>query len=453
MTWTDLNECPRTFQVGEKSGMNVKAPSQKCSMNVLFCNKYFFLNGGTEKYLQSMLHELSALGHTAIPFSVRYANSWPSPYSEYFLNPPGSSEETHFKHLRLGLFNAIRYLDRSIYSLDARKALSRFLDRLQTVHVAYLLNIYNYMSPSIIHTLKKHDIPVVLRLGDYNLLCPSYLFLRKGKPCQLCMKGDYFHGVRYRCVKGSFAVSAVRVAGMYLQHWLRVYHLVDAFVVPSDFMRQCLVAGGFPARRIHVMRTPVHQPLKLPEVKRNHVLYFGRIAFEKGLDTLVTAYQRSGIHPHLILAGNSFDGEQERLRRLVLPEWQHRIHFVGFQEGDRLLELVAGALFSVVPSRWYDNAPQSICESLACGTPVLASQIGAIPEQVQDGVTGRLFTSDCEEELLDALRWMASDPRRLEQMGQAGRRFIAEHHSMHQHLKQLLGLFSGLAIHESQIGI
>jgi glycosyltransferase involved in cell wall biosynthesis len=413
-------------------------------MNILFCNKYFFLNGGTEKYLQAMMQELAILGHTTIPFSVRYAKSWPSPYSDCFLKPPGSPDETHFENLRVGLFNSIRLLDRSLYSFEARTALSRFLDRLPTVHVAYLLNIYNYMSSSIIHTLKGRGIPVVLRLGDYNLLCPSYLFLRDGKPCQLCMKGDYSNGLRYRCVKGSYAASAVRVVSMVLQQWLKVYHLVDAFVVPSDFMRLCLVTGGFPAKRIHVMRTPVALPAQPPELKRSHVLYFGRIAFEKGLDTLVSAYQRSGIEPDLILAGKSFDGEQERVQQLILPKWRHRIRFVGFQEGETLLQLVAGALFTVVPSRWYDNAPQNICESLACGTPVLASRIGAIPEQVRDGVTGKLFTPDCEDELSVALQWMTSDSERLERMGLMGRQWVTKHHAMHRHSELLLELFSGL---------
>jgi glycosyltransferase involved in cell wall biosynthesis len=413
-------------------------------MNILFCNKYFFLNGGTEKYLQAMMQELAVLGHTTIPFSVRYAKSWPSPHSDCFLKPPGSPDETHFENLQVGLFNSIRLLDRSIYSFEARTSLSRFLDRLPTLHVAYLLNIYNYMSPSIIHTLKDRGIPVVLRLGDYNLLCPSYLFLRDGKPCQLCMKGDYSNGLRYRCVKGSYAASAVRVVSMVLQQWLKVYHLVDAFVVPSDFMRRCLVTGGFPANRIHVMRTPVALPAQPPEVKRSHVLFFGRIAFEKGLDTLVSAYQRSGIEPDLILAGKSFDGERERLQRLILPKWRHRIRFVGFQDGEALLQLVAGALFTAVPSRWYDNAPQSICESLACGTPVLASRIGAIPELVRDGVTGKLFTPDCEEELSVALQWMTSDSERLEQMGLGGKQYVTEHHAMHHHSDRLLELFDEL---------
>ena len=84
-------------------------------------------------------------------------------------------------------------------------------------------------------------------------------------------------------------------------------------------------------------------------------------------------------------------GEEERLKRLIEPHVKNRIHFLGFQSGQTLMQWIAEALFSVVPSRWYDNAPISAYESFMNGTPVLASRIGGIPEQVQEGVTGRLF--------------------------------------------------------------
>ncbi len=414
------------------------------TMNILFCNKYFFLNGGTERYLRTMMEHLSGRGHGAIPFSVRYAGSWRSPFERFFLDPPGAPEAAHFSNIRLGCSSAVRHLDRAIYSVEARLRLARLLDHVKPIHVAYLLNVYNYLSPSIIHTLKRRNIPVVLRLGDYNLQCASYLFLRDGKPCQLCMHGDFINGLRYRCVKGSAAVSAVRVFSMYLQRWLRVYDHVDAFVVPSTLMKTCLVAGGYPRDRIHVMRTPVPKTEPLPRKPGRHVLYFGRIAFEKGLDTLLEAYQESAVEPDLVLVGKSFDGERERLQRLIRPQWRHRIHFVGFREGEALERLIREAWFTVVPSRWFDNAPQSLTESLAHGVPVLAARIGAIPEQVQDGVTGRLFTPDHVEELREALRWMISDPHRLERMGREGRRFVEVHHDLDRHTEGLLRLFSAL---------
>ena len=414
-------------------------------MRIVLCNKYFFLNGGTEKYLHDMLESLSASGHDPIPFSVQYAGSWPSPYERYFLPPPGDPSQAHFKNIQLASTNWLRLLDRSIYSLEARSCLSRLMGEIGRLDVAYLLNIYNYMSPSIIHTCVKHGIPVVIRLGDYHLLCPSYTLLRDGAPCTLCLGGNYLHGLQYRCVKGSFAASALRVLSMYVHRWLKIYRHVGAFVVPCHFMKDKLMAAGFPSERIHLIRTPIvspHLPADLP--KASYLLYFGRISYEKGLDTLIEAYQQTLPPVDLVLIGRSYDGERERLEKLINREGAARIQFRDFMAGEALSPWIAQALFTVVPSRWYDNAPISIYESYLHGTPVLASNIGGIPEQVRDGVTGRLFSPDSVSDLGESIRWMLGDRDRLLQMGRAGRDLVLREYSMEEHLARLIELFEKL---------
>jgi len=402
-----------------------------------------------------MLARFADLGHTPVPFSVRYADSWDSPYSGYFLPPPGKSGEPHYKDIKIDAWNWIRYLDRAIYSFEARKALNKLIGDNGTFDIAYVLNIYNYMSPSIFHALKQHNIPIILRLGDYNLLCPAYLFLRRGKPCTLCIKSNYIHGIRHRCVKNSFTVSFLRSFSMFIHKMIGIYKLVDAFVVPCLFMKSMLIQGGFPENKIHLARTPVYSTSnQLPNVDKSeldnkgaYILYFGRISYEKGLDTLIHAFQKTDPPLDLYLIGRSYDGEEERLRRLMLPKFENRVHFPGFQKGEALSRWIAGALFSVVPSRWYDNAPLAVYESFLHGTPVLAAGIGGIPEQVEDGVTGRLFMPDSVNSLSEGLLWMLQDRERLGKMGERGRRFIAQHHGMEAHMSQLLSLFERVAAH------
>ncbi|MCX5895610.1 MAG: glycosyltransferase family 4 protein [Proteobacteria bacterium] len=412
-------------------------------MKIILCNKYFFLNGGTEKYLQTLVKELPNTGHTPIPFSVKYEGNWESPYNSYFLAPPGSPEQTHFKDITLSPANVLRLIDRSIYSFEAKKYLSKLLQTIGTADIAYILNIYNYMSPSIIHTFRKNNIPVVAQLGDYNLLCPSYIFLRDGKPCTLCMQGRYHYGLRYRCVKNSFAASAVRVLAMYIHRWLRIYNLVDVFLVPCVFMREKLIEGGLPGERIQLLHYPVEITERMEEhQKKNYIVYFGRISYEKGLDTLITAYQKLSLPVDLVIIGRSYDDEQERLQQMIQPEYAHRIRFLGFKTGEELSRLIGEALLSVVPSRCYDNAPISIYESFLQGTPVIASRIGGIPEQVQEGITGRLCAPDSEEEMQGALRWMLDDRERLRRMGKTGMDYVTTQLSVEKHMAQLLDIFN-----------
>jgi glycosyltransferase involved in cell wall biosynthesis len=412
-------------------------------MKIIVCNKFFFLNGGTEKYLQALLRHLSLSGHDPVPFSVGYAGSWQSEYSRFFLPPPGRADEIFYRDIRLRPASILRYIDRSVYSLEARRALARLLRETGGADIAYLLNIYNYMSPSIIDGFRKRGIPVVMRLGDYNLQCPSYLFLRANRPCTLCMRGSYWHGLRYRCVKGSFSASTLRAAAMYVHRLLRLYTRVDAFVVPCEFMRSQLVLGGFPYERIHVIRSPAVSETAPDSARtRRHILYFGRISPEKGLDTLIEAWSRLADAPELILAGRSYDGEQERLATLVPRSHRDRVIFTGFQEPAELGRLIDEALLTAVPSRWYDNAPLSVHESFLHATPVIAARIGGIPEQVQHGITGMLFEPDSADGLHAALHAMLSDRELLEQMGRAAHDYVNRECGMDLHAEHLLDLFA-----------
>lgn len=451
-------------------------------MQIIFCNKYFFLNGGVEKYLYDVMNFLSARGHKTIPFSVRYAGTWDSPYQDYFLAPPGDPDQALWANIRFSPANILRFLDRSTYSFEARIKLSRLLKAVGGADIAYVLNIYNYMSPSILHTFKRHRIPVVMQIGDYNLLCPSYSLLRKGTPCTLCVRGEYYHGLRYRCVKNNLAASAVRVAAMYLQRMLGIYKLVDAFVVPCEFMRNKLIEGGFAEEKlsllpypvelrqrrrrkegdrdgegrrkgekrsesaIHVLQYPIERTTAPDKTwrKKNYIVYFGRLSYEKGIDILISAFQKLNPPVDLYLIGRSYDGEEERLKRLIEPGMKGRIHFLGFQSGQTLMQWIAEAQFSVVPSRWYDNAPISAYESFLNGTPVLASRIGGIPEQVEEGVTGYLFEPDSSDELAQKMDLMLSNREKLLEMGITGQAFVKKKLNIKDQMDSLITLFENV---------
>ncbi len=447
-------------------------------MKIIFCNKYFFLNGGTEKYLYNVMNYICAKGHTAIPFSVNYTGSWESEYKDFFLAPPGNPDHAHLGNIRFSPFNILRFLDRSTYSIEARMKLRKLLKKVKGADIAYVLNIYNYMSPSIFHTFKRHNIPIVMHIGDYNLICPSYSLLRNAKPCTLCIKGEFYHGLKHICVKNHLTASAVRVSAMYLHRLLGLYDLADAIVVPCEFMKHMLIEGGFsdkkltllpyPVERrqgerrkpgdrdgegrragenkIHVLRYPIErttEPDKKWE-KKNYILYFGRISYEKGIDTLIEAFQKLNPDADLYIIGRSYDAEEDRLKKLIVSHMKDRIHFPGFQSGQTLNQWIAEALFSVVPSRWYDNAPLSVYESFLFGTAVLGARIGGITEQIQEGITGRLFEPDSCADLVKKMSDMLLNRDKLINMGIAGQDYVKKNLLIRDQMDSLASLFESV---------
>ena len=417
-------------------------------MKIVACNKYFFLNGGTERYLATCLEELPRRGHTIAPFSVAYERNWPSPYAAYFMPPPGDPTQTHYRQIRLTPASFWSYAERSLYSFTANRALGRLLDALGGADIGYVLNVYNYMSPSVMRVFRARGIPAVVRFGDYNALCASYSFLRQGRPCLECGRGNFLRGLLHRCVKGSFAASALRAASMYLHRFLRLYENADAVVAPCAFMRARLIDGGFDAARIHVVPQPALPLPPLPPGEEtptgNYILYFGRLSPEKGLDTLVRAYLALDPAEDLILAGASFDGCGEALAALVPPDKRDKVRFPGFQEGQALARLAAGARLTVVPSRWYDNAPLAVLESALAGVPVLGAAIGGIPELIEPGVTGELFAPDDAADLAAKLGTMLADRPGLARMGRAAREMAGQRFGLERHFDALTALFEEL---------
>jgi glycosyltransferase involved in cell wall biosynthesis len=413
---------------------------------VLLANKYFFPNGGTEIYLRILLDELPRLGHVCVPFAVDYQGNWDSPYAKYFVPSPAGPGAPRLEQMRLTPARVLALLERSVYSLAAQKCLRRLLDETGPVDAALAINIYNYMSPSILPVLARRGVPIAMLVGDYNLMCANYQFLRDNTPCFLCQKGAYLNGLRFRCVKGSLAASAVRVLSMYVQRLLKLWDLVDVFLTPCAFMRDRLAESGVPEKKLRLVRYPVRAsaPVESGD-KGDYLVYFGRISAEKGLDVLIDAYQLAAPQADLVILGRDYDGELARLRARVRPEFARRIRFPGFATGAELSRIISGALLSVVPSRWHDNAPLSVYESMLHGTPVVGAAMGGIPEQIREDVDGALFDPGSAADLARVLTRLLADREALAAMGRAGRARVLVENDPATHAAELADILASLA--------
>lgn len=94
---------------------------------------------------------------------------------------------------------------------------------------------------------------------------------------------------------------------------------------------------------------------------------------------------------------------------------------------EQVLAAMARARLLIVPSLWYENYPMTVVEAMACGTPVLASRLGALPTIVTEGETGALFQPGNAADLARRARELLGDEARLEQMGRAARAHYEAH--------------------------
>ena len=153
---------------------------------------------------------------------------------------------------------------------------------------------FRSISPAAHHAAKAEGVPLVQSVRNYRLICPAATLFRDGGVCEDCLgRTAPWPGVLHGCYResrsASAAVAAMIVAHRMLRTWQRK---VDAFVALSRFARDKLIEGGLPADRIAIKPNFVDDEPGQGRGPGDYALYVGRLAPEKGLMTLLQAWQR-----------------------------------------------------------------------------------------------------------------------------------------------------------------
>ncbi len=408
-------------------------------MKILLVNYRYFISGGPEKYMFNIKNMLEENGHKVIPFSVHSNKNIETEYSKYFVEPIGGRDATYFEECKKTPKVIAQMLTRSIYSREVEKAIKKEIKE-EKPDLVYIIHFVNKLSPSVIFGAKEMGVPVILRLSDYFMLCPRFDFIYRKKPCEECLTKGYRMCIKRRCVKNSLFASTVRVLSMKVHKLIKVYEKVDAFVTPSGFLRQKLIDNGFDKNKINCIPTFTFSKTDIGEQEiGSYGLYFGRITEEKGVSTVVKAYEKLPDH-YVKIMGNDSTEEAARLKNYIKEKRIKNVEFVGFKSGAELEEIIKKARFTLIPSIWYDNLPNTALESFQYSKPVIASNIGSLPELVRDGVNGYLFEAGNVKDLMEKIRVLDSDLM-VEKMGYESRRCLDERFSPEAHYQTLMNLF------------
>ncbi len=364
-------------------------------MKILMVNKFFYIKGGSETYYFALKRLLEAQGHTVIDFSMQDEKNFTSKYSKYFVeNVNYNSAEGLKKNLKAG-FNIV-------YSKEAKKKFEQLViaTRPDIIH----LHIFQHqLSPSILDVIKKYNLPTVYTAHDLKMLCLNYKMMHHGKICEECKGQKYYRCAVNKCVKESFAKSCINVAEGYIHKWRHSYDVIDKIITPSAFYKKKFEEFGIPSKR--VVHIPNFLDTEKPEVNKTddceeYYLYFGRLSEEKGVLTLLRAFQ--GINAKLYIVGTG--PIKSDIEEYILAESIKNVKVLGFMSGQPLKDIVGNAKAVILPSEWYENGPYSAIEALQMGRPIIGADIAGIPELV-DG-NGYLFKSGSPGDLKEQIEKM-----------------------------------------------
>lgn len=398
---------------------------------VLIANKFYYPRGGDCIVAMNLERQLKDQGHDVSVFAMQYPENVDSGWNNYY-----PSQVDFAGSLGKKLKAARRLMGWG----DIKPSFNKILDDFKP-NIVHLHNIHSYLSPVLAKIAKKRGCRVLWTLHDYKLVCPSYACLLGERPCEKCIGHGKIHVLKNRCMKGSFAASAL--AWIEALNWNRnvLDRYTDAFICPSQFMATKMKKDGFAASKLHVVCNHIDSEKQklfdsLNVEREDYYVFVGRLSQEKGVETLLNV--ASKLPFSLKLAG---DGP---LRKKLEEQYASckNIEFLGHQNAQQVAALLSRAQFSVVPSEWYENNPLSVIESLCAGTPVVGARIGGIPELLNDD-NGITFASGNREELATAINQAYSaDWHHSSIKETANARFSSE-----QHLQQILEIYSKLQAH------
>ena len=390
--------------------------------------------GGTEVYVKALTEAIRHKGHEIFVITTRppgkglrgvvneTVNGIPVyrfyPWNIYW----GYRAQEKSLYLK-PLWHFVEQWNPQVY-LSLRRILEKELPDL--VHI----NNMGGFSNSIFWACKGSNRKVVYTLHDYISICPKSILLRAN--LEICRTNRLPCKVYQMIKRWSFKGK------------------VDLFISPSYFNAELHMQHGFLKNGQYAV-LPLGIEMTADELCQIsssasfrtqdnfiNLLYLGQVVPHKGLSVLAKAFKaanRSDLRLHI--AG---DGDYVGQLEAELKDCSN-VDFHGHVSGEKKERLFLASDAFVLPSVCYDNAPVTIPEAYKHGLPVVGSNIGGIPEMIQENKTGFLFEPGNAAALASILRSIS-----LEQLGRMSHECqkAALTYTMENHLEKLLALYARL---------
>lgn len=388
--------------------------------------------GGQERHAQSLSRELSKRSHEVTVCTIGYQG-----LSEY-------EEEGGVKIYRVqGFFQKIPLL----FKDPTRRWHPPVRDWLVTNHLRHILE---EVRPDIIHAhgrilysalalKRRFDIPIVVTLHSYALLCPKTNLMRGNTICDKPFTRDCIACSKdsYGLPKSLFAYYGTRVGKGRLR-------LVDKFIAVSSFVKEVhakyLGLSDKDIVMIHNFCDPDtgSQGEKVENLPEDFTLFVGALIPGKGVNVLIEAFQKLRTKTKLVLIGGTH------------PDYRYQstknIRVIKNAPHHAVMEAMSKCRFTIVPSIWPEAFALVTIEAMSQRKAIIASNVGGLKEAVVDGETGILVSHNNSDKLADAIFCLLENPEVASRMGESGYRIFIENYIPDAVIPKIIEVYESLII-------
>ncbi|MFL2892950.1 MAG: glycosyltransferase family 4 protein [Candidatus Pelagibacter sp.] len=318
------------------------------------------------------------------------------------------------------LFDVFRTLSQIAYSKKSLNILEKKIDQIDLPDIVHIHNIFPLWTYSVIDYFNKKNIPIVMTLHNYRLIWDTINFFDKE-----FSKFGLFKNSRIL----TYIVSRI------FNKKKKLIKNVDKFITFTNFTRNKILRSGLSKSKIEIKPNFLVNKFKKnkPFSKKENAIYASRISKEKGVITLLQAWNDIDLKLKIYGDGPLFE--------FCKKNQNQKINFHGNKKREYVNKKISNSKMLIFPSEWYECMPMTILEAFNEGTLVIASNIGSISNIIKNFHNGILFEPGNPNDLNKKVKWALKNPIQCNKIANNAKKIFLAKYSENVNYKSLISIY------------
>jgi glycosyltransferase involved in cell wall biosynthesis len=327
------------------------------------------------------------------------------------------------------------------------KAIRNFKPDIMHVH-----SIFRNVSPSVLLAAKHRKVPIVMTLHDFQIVCPKTSLVGENLlNCESGFSYQCFYSNCYPRKPFNRAYQGLKATKLSLHRFIilrTVRHFISPSVCLMDWTRKNL--GVNDVSLLPNFAETEQEPASNPP-QENTLLFIGKLVEQKGVDVLIKALAKvRSVIPDIRLKIVGSGPEEQTLKKLAEDiQASELITFTGKLSNAQVMKEIDDALCVIIPSKYVENCSMVGIEAMSRGKVIIASNIGGLPDLVDDNISGFLVRPNDPEDLSKKIISIMQNDSLASQMGARATAKYVRSFSKEVYYRTLLSVYDRI-IHEAR---
>jgi len=325
----------------------------------------------------------------------------------------------------------------SIFNRNSAKIVEKKIKSFRP-DIIHVHNFFPIASPSIFYVANSLNIPIVMTLHNYRLICPNALLFKDNKICEKCIEKPFaIDAILNNCYRESKIQTSILVIMNYVHKKRNTWnHKVDKYITLTSFAKNKMLNSSLKLEKNKIVIKPNFvEDYGYEYEKEDYFLFVGRLSIEKGINLLLQVFEKS--EKKLIIIGSG------PLENLVKEKALERINieYLGYKDKLFIVNKLKKAKALIFSSIWYEGMPMTILESFSVATPVISPNIGGPNEIVQSNINGLKYQTNTINSLIEAINNISNNDTLHKKLCLGARASYEDNYTPEKNYKYLMNIY------------